>query len=89
MRSRKTPHCSGGAQKRGKGTKGTECVGFSVCLPVGVSVICTDFDELGYLRGGIGESGSCWLCWMDSGTDLGRFCLKGDCLPGTLQADFR
>lgn len=47
MRSRKTPHCSGGAQKGGKGTKGAECVGFSVSLPVGVAVICTDFDELG------------------------------------------
>lgn len=43
----------------------------------------------GYLQGGIRESGSCWLCWMDSGTDLGWFCLKRDCLPGTFQADFR
>lgn len=45
-------HFSGGAQRGGKSTKGTECVGLSVSLPVGVSGACKDFDVLVHLRVG-------------------------------------
>lgn len=70
MRSRKT--CTSQVYpERREGTKGTEGVGSSVRLPVGVSDACIDFDVLVHLGVGSCESGSCRVCWMYIGTDPG------------------